>query len=97
MPLSECVNGCGPSDASTPAPGVNALALDAACLRERESLGAWLCERGDTVRLGRFTCNGRGAHMFARPDHDARLADEALHTPRHRRSGPRGSGSPRGS
>jgi small ligand-binding sensory domain FIST len=28
-----------------------------------------------------FTCNGRGAHMFARPDHDAALVDEELGAP----------------
>jgi small ligand-binding sensory domain FIST len=28
-----------------------------------------------------FTCNGRGAHMFAQPDHDAALLDEELRAP----------------
>jgi small ligand-binding sensory domain FIST len=28
-----------------------------------------------------FTCNGRGSHMFATPDHDARLVDGATRAP----------------
>jgi small ligand-binding sensory domain FIST len=28
-----------------------------------------------------FTCNGRGAHMFKRPDHDAELVDAELGAP----------------
>jgi small ligand-binding sensory domain FIST len=28
-----------------------------------------------------FTCNGRGAHMFERPDHDATALDEAFGAP----------------
>jgi small ligand-binding sensory domain FIST len=34
--------------------------------------------RGEGVLL--FTCNGRGAHMFGEPDHDARLVTERVGT-----------------
>ena len=43
----------------------------------RESLAHELAGRKAAGTL-LFTCNGRGSHMFAEPDHDARVVAEAL-------------------
>jgi small ligand-binding sensory domain FIST len=49
----------------------------------REALAARAAALGSTGAAGSllFTCNGRGAHMFERPDHDARMVDDALGAP----------------
>lgn len=47
-----------------------ALRLQAAALGDSPAAGALL-----------FTCNGRGAHMFSVPDHDATAIDDALGAP----------------
>ena len=47
-----------------------ALRMQAAALGDHGAAGALL-----------FTCNGRGAHMFATPDHDAAAVDEAFGAP----------------
>jgi small ligand-binding sensory domain FIST len=49
----------------------------------REALVARAEALGDEGAAGAllFTCNGRGEHMFKRPDHDAELVDEALGAP----------------
>jgi small ligand-binding sensory domain FIST len=49
----------------------------------REALAAQVAALGPEGAAGAllFTCNGRGAHMFARPDHDAELLDQTLGAP----------------
>lgn len=49
----------------------------------REALAAGSAALGSAGAAGTllFTCNGRGAHMFDQPDHDARLVGEALGAP----------------
>jgi small ligand-binding sensory domain FIST len=49
----------------------------------REALAARVEALGPSGVAGAllFTCNGRGAHMFAEPDHDATALDEAFRAP----------------
>ena len=49
----------------------------------REALAAQVAALGPAGAAGvlLFTCNGRGAHMFAQPDHDARVVDEMFSAP----------------
>jgi small ligand-binding sensory domain FIST len=49
----------------------------------REALAARAEALGPSGAAGAllFTCNGRGAHMFAAPDHDAAAVDEAFGAP----------------
>jgi small ligand-binding sensory domain FIST len=49
----------------------------------REVLRAQALALGGSQAAGAllFTCNGRGAHMFATPDHDANAIDDALDAP----------------
>ena len=49
----------------------------------REALAAQVAALGPAGAAGAllFTCNGRGAHMFGRSGHDARLLEEALGAP----------------
>jgi small ligand-binding sensory domain FIST len=49
----------------------------------RAALGAQSAALGSEGAAGAllFTCNGRGAHMFDAPDHDATAVLDALHAP----------------
>jgi small ligand-binding sensory domain FIST len=49
----------------------------------REALAAQVAALGPSGAAGAllFTCNGRGAHMFAEPDHDATAVDDAFGAP----------------
>jgi small ligand-binding sensory domain FIST len=46
----------------------------------RDALGA-VAAAGTPAGALLFTCNGRGTHMFAEPDHDARVVEEELGAP----------------